>query len=115
MMSLIQNNQQLNEFQIKETLDILDALNKVHTVQINQDKNNSVSDETCCPVTNEKLYEVLKSGAHGYLSPHGQCINCNKYYAYSEFNFSEGASKPQWPMRFIGMTCKLCLHEQDLE
>lgn len=113
----MERQQQLTTAEIKDTLNILQSFAKIHQMDIVKEKAESMSldlDETYCPVTGDKLYEVLESGYHGYLKPHGKCNECGKYYAYSEFDFPDGVSQPRWPMRYLGVTCKVCKSEQDL-
>jgi hypothetical protein len=114
----MEQNQQLTIREIRETISALSSFNKLHQSEIVKEKAKAASldlDESYCPITGEKLYKVLESGYHGYLKPHGKCKDCNKYYAYSEFDISDGVSQPRWPMRFIGVTCKVCKSEQNLD
>jgi len=107
----------LTRHQIDETLKILVSLGKIHKMDVTKERAEKMSlelDETYCPVSGKKLYEVLDSGYHGYLEPHGKCKDCGKYYIFAEFDFPEGVSQPRWPMRYLGCTCKVCKSEQDL-
>lgn len=113
----MENQEQLTASEIRQTLNILKSFAKIHQMDIVKEEAEGMSlelDETYCPITGEKLYEVLESGYHGYLKPHGKCKECSKYYAFAEFDFPEGVSQPRWPMRYLGVTCKVCKSEQDL-
>ena len=114
----MEQNQQLTTHEIRETINTLSFFNKLHQSEIVKEKAKVASldlNDSYCPITGEKLYKVLESGYYGYLKPHGKCKDCNKYYAYSELDMSDGVSQPRWPMRFIGVTCKVCKSEQNLD
>ena len=113
----MENQKQLTASEIRQTLSILKSFARIHQMDIVKEKAQDMSlelDETYCPITGEKLYEVLESGYHGYLKTHGKCKECSKYYTFAEFDFPEGVSYPRWPVRYLGATCKACKSEQDL-
>lgn len=76
-------------------------------------KNATPNDEITitCPVTNEELY-ILKDGVMKYLSEHGLCKKCGTDYHVKHLR-SKGMERCQWPIRYMGFTCKTCWPEKN--
>ena len=97
---------------IDEALSILNKFDKLLASSNKEELETMSSIQDTCPVTEQKLFEVLESGSHNYLITHGLCDICNKYYAKSELCLAEGIDFPSWPLRFINTTCKICFDKQ---
>lgn len=66
-----------------------------------------------CSETKKELYYKAKDKIFPFNS-FGKCPDCKKDYHYSALKMAEGLGHDEWPVHYMGYSCKTCYYKDPI-
>lgn len=66
-----------------------------------------------CAKTKIELYFKVKDKVFPFES-FGKCPDCKKDYHYSALKMAEGLGHDEWPVQYLGYSCKTCYYKDEI-